>query len=271
MAEKYEMSYDGGYQDQPQVAELYDLMTYYNKRGDVKFYTEYCSEISGEVLELGCGTGRILIPIAQSGQKITGLDLSDHMLNQCRAKLEKQADEVAQRVRLVQADMTQFKIGRFFELIIIPFRPFQHLISVEDQISCLRSIHDHLTDSGRLIIDFFQVDMKFMSSIELSVEVEDMAEVELADGRKLRRSHRIVALHPARQFNDVEMIYYLTDTDGKIERIVQAFPFRYFFRYEVEHLLHRCGFTIVELYGDMDKSPLTDGSPEMIFVAEKIS
>ena len=85
----------------------------------------------------------------------------------------------------------------------------------------------------------------------------------------MRRTHRLKALHRAEQVNDVEMIFYVTYPDGHTERLVQAFPFRYFFRYEVEHLLARCGFRVVELLGGFDRSPLDDNSPEMIFVAEK--
>ena len=76
-------------------------------------------------------------------------------------------------------------------------------------------------------------------------------------------------VHRAEQFSDVELIYYITDANGRTERLVQGFPMRYFFRYEVEHLLARCGFSIVDVFGDCDKSPLGDNSPEMIFVARK--
>jgi len=85
----------------------------------------------------------------------------------------------------------------------------------------------------------------------------------------MRRRNRIATTHTAQQYNDVEIIYYLTDTTGKTERLVQSFPFRYFFRCEVEHLLARVGFEMEELYGDFDRSPLGDESPEMIFVAGK--
>ena len=71
------------------------------------------------------------------------------------------------------------------------------------------------------------------------------------------------------QFSRVELIYYLTDVFGKVTRMVQAFPMRYFFRYEVEHLLARCGFKVIELFGDFDRSPLAEESPEMICIAEK--
>jgi hypothetical protein len=85
----------------------------------------------------------------------------------------------------------------------------------------------------------------------------------------LKRTHRLAALHRAEQYNDIEMIHYVTHPDGHTERLVQAFPFRYFFRYEVEHLLARCGLKVIELFGSFDRSPLEDNSPEMIFVAEK--
>ncbi|MEE8414544.1 MAG: hypothetical protein V3R96_08325, partial [Dehalococcoidales bacterium] len=57
--------------------------------------------------------------------------------------------------------------------------------------------------------------------------------------------------------------------DAKTERLVHAFPFRYFYRYEMEHLLELCGFKVVDLYGDFERSEFTVDSPEMIFVAEK--
>jgi hypothetical protein len=85
----------------------------------------------------------------------------------------------------------------------------------------------------------------------------------------MRRCNRFVAMHRADQYNDVELIYYVTGQNGATQRFVQAFPFRYFFRYEVEHLLARAGFKVTELYGKFDRSPLGDNSPEMIFVARK--
>src|SRR5205807_7150750 len=93
-------------------------------------------------------------------------------------------------------------------------------------------------------------------------EIEDTPEFRLPDGRTLRRTFRNVRRHVSEQYNDVELIYYL---DG--QRIVQAFPMRYFFRYEVEHLLARCGFRVAALYGDFDKSEFGDESREMIFTA----
>jgi hypothetical protein len=96
------------------------------------------------------------------------------------------------------------------------------------------------------------------------------AEYEMSSGRRVRLTERVTAFHRAEQRNDVEMVYNVTHCDGREERLVMSFPFRYFFRYEVEHLLARCGFLVEELFGDFDRSRLQDHSPEMIFVARTV-
>lgn len=259
----------GAYSSQPVVAELYDLVPAYTKLTDRDFYLQYCREAHGKILELGCGTGRILVPAAQAGAAFTGLDLSESMLSRCQQKLRQMPREVQDRVTLVRGNMTDFDLGGTFKLVIIPFRPFQHLVSTEDQLACLQCINRHLDPDGKLVFDVFQVDLNRLCDPRFAEEVEDVPEYEIPDGRRLRRTCRIAAFHRAEQYNDTELIYYLTNNDGHTERIVQAFPFRYFFKYEMEHLLARCGFKIIEMFGDFDKSPLADNSPEMIFVAEK--
>ena len=100
-------------------------------------------------------------------------------------------------------------------------------------------------------------------------EIEDLPETLLSDGRQLRRTTRIAAFHREQQFNDIEMIYYVSHSDDRKERLVQSFPMRYFYRYEMEHLLTLCGFRVIELFGDFDRSEFASNSPEMIFMAEK--
>lgn len=259
----------GSYDTNPFLAEYYDYVPAYENRKDIDFYKKYAGDSEDEILEMGCGTGRILIPIARAGHYITGLDLSDYMLERCKEKVKKEPGEVQRRINLVKSDMSDFDIGIKFKLIIIPFRAFQHLLFFEDQLKCLECIYKHLDNEGKLIIDFFQVNMSFLTNPDYMVEKEDMSEIQLSDGRKLRRTNRIVKQHRAEQCNESEIIYYITHPQGKKERLVHAFPFRYFFRYEVVHLLARCGFRVVELFGDFDTSKLNDHSPEMIFVAKK--
>lgn len=264
------MSKYGSYEDHKFVAEVYDA-TYENRRShDIEFFIGYSRKAGGRTLELGCGTGRVLIPTAAAGCEITGLDFSPHMLKKCRQKLEKQPQEVRQRARLVQGDMTDFNTGETYSLVTIPFRPFQHLVTTEEQKACLAGIHRHLASDGLLIIDVFSPDFKRLYPWpDYDIEYEDLPEMQLDDGRKLRRTGRLTGFHPEEQYNDVELIYYITYPDGKTERQVQAFPMRYFFRYEMVHLLEICGFRVVELFGDFDKSAYIGDSPEMIFISEK--
>ena len=220
------------------------------------------------VLELGCGTGRVLLSLAEGGFRAVGLDLSEFMLARCRQKLEGKPAAIRERVRLVHGDMTEFDLRETFPLVIIPFRPFQHLLAVEQQLACLCCARRHLAPAGKLILDFFQTDARRMHDPQFTKESSPYPEARLPDGRRLRLAERVAAFHRAEQRNDVEMFYDVIHPDGRSERLVFAFALRYFFRYEVEHLLARSGFRTVELFGNFDRSPLRDDSPEMIFVAE---
>jgi SAM-dependent methyltransferase len=262
------MQRHGGYDTIPELAELYDAVPAYASRPDIGFYVELCRAARGDVLELGCGTGRVLIPAAEAGCRITGLDLSPHMLEQCRKKVAALPPEARERIRLVEGSMADFRLGRTFALITMPFRPLQHLVEVEEQLRCLRSARKHVEPGGSLVFDAFQVDPAKVGGAPETEETEETPEITLPDGRRLRRTYRILGKHRATQCNEVEIIYYLWQPGDAPRRIVQAFPFRYFYRYEIEHLLARAGFRVAELYGDFDRSALTDDSPEMIFVAE---
>jgi SAM-dependent methyltransferase len=264
------MSHYGGYSDIAELPELYDNIPRYTARRDVEFYVELCREALGGVLELGCGTGRVLIPAAEAGCTITGLDQSESMLQRCQAKVGELPAEIRKRVTLVHGDMTRFDIGRTFDLVTVPFRPVQHLITVEEQLRFLQCVRKHLAPNGRLVFDVFHPDPRYLMGPADSEEVEDTPETQLADGRTLRRTARFLSRRRAEQCSDIEIAYYLRDPSGETRRLVQRCPLRYFYRFELEHLLARAGFEMTALYGDFDKSSLGDESPEMIVVAGKV-
>jgi len=252
------------------TADLYDYIEPYRTRADVQFFVDAATTSGGPVLEVGCGTGRILIPTARAGIDIVGIDLSPHMLRVCRNHLVKEPEAVQRRVQLKQADMRNLRLDRKFKLITLPFRPFQHLTSVEDQLSCLHGIRKHLGENGRLILDLFNPSLELLVADNLGKEFGDEPEFTCPDGRRVVRLQKIVAREYSTQINQIELIYLVTHADGRKERLVHAFPMRYFFRFEVEHLLVRCGFTVEVLYGDYDKSPFGPEHPaELIFVATK--
>ena len=256
----------GGYEEREFVAGYYDAAYDERRRQDIDFFVEYSRQAGGRTLELGCGTGRVLIPTAIAGYEVTGLDMSYYMLQQCREKLSRQPEDVQQRIRLIEGDMTNFDTAEQYSLVTTPFRPFQHLITLEEQKACLECTNHHLVPGGFLILDLFHpYPPRLVPDPRYMEEIEDLPETALPDGRRLRRTNRTVAFHREQQYNDIEIIYYVTHPDGQQERLVQAFPFRY----EVEHLLELCGFRIVDLFGNYDRSPLSNDSPEMIFVARK--
>jgi SAM-dependent methyltransferase len=250
------------------IADYYDASPVVAGRTqDIVFYRSAAREYGDPVLELGCGTGRVTRALAEDGYRVTGLDNSERMLERATQKRAALATEARERVHFVQGDMTGFNVGEKFRLIVIPFRPFQHLIEVHQQVNCLICVRKHLAPRGRLIVDFFQTDARRMHDPMFNEE-QFVAEYEMSGGRRVRLTERVVAFHRSEQRNDVEMIYGVTHPGGRTERLVLAWTLRYFFRYEVEHLLARCGFRVNMVYGNFDRSPLQDDSPEMIFVAE---
>jgi len=265
------MTSSGGYDDYPFVAEFYDWVIPYRERQDVDFFVEMGRQARGPVLELGCGTGRILIPTARAGVEITGLDSSSRMLEMCRQKLAGEAEEAQSKVKLVKADMRCFDLRNPFRLVTIPFRPFQHLLTVGDQIACLRSVHTHLGEGGRLILDLFNPSLPRLADPKYLSEFEAEPEFTMPDGRKVARRHRLLQRDNLNQIIDVEFSYLVTYPDGRQEELCQAARLRYLFRFEAEHLLARCGFDIEHVYRDYDKSPYEEGEPgELIFVARKV-
>ena len=259
----------GGYDEFEFISGIYDTVYTNRFTRDVELFSKYARKAGVRTLELGCGTGRILIPTAIAGCKITGLDLSPYMLNICREKLSRLPDEVKKRVRLINGNMTGFDTGEQYALVTVPLRTFQHLVIVEDQKACLNCVYKHLLPGGQLMIDIFNPSLLMLHEQKVK-EQEDMPETELPDGRKVRRTVRTTAFHHEQQYTIHEFIYYITYPDGKKETKVQSFPFRYFFRYEFEHLLSICGFEVVELFGNFDRSEYSGNSPEMIFIARKM-
>jgi len=241
----------------PEVGLLYDAVPLYAARGDAAFYAEEASRARGPVLELGCGTGRVLLPIAQAGIDITGLDPSRPMLDRLRSK------PGAERLTLHEADARNFALGKRFALITAPFRVIQHLPAVDDQLRLLDSVTRHLAPGGRFIFDVFNPRFSALTS-DRTAETEDTPELTMADGRRFRRAAAVKNVRWIDQVSEVELVYYVNS-----ERYVQAFDMRWYTKVELEHLLARAGFTVEAVYGDFARGALTDASPEQVWVTTR--
>ena len=259
------------------IAEIYDshsseFYDHHAKRGDVQFYVGLATEFGGAALEIGCGTGRLLIPTARAGVCITGLDNSQEMLKICRKKIENESFEVRNRVNLTHGDMRDFSLGSKFSLITIPFGPFNYLVSIEEHIQCLNCLRSHLNETGVLVVDFWYPDLRVLWKSETGAEiVYEKTPFELRDGRNVSWGIRNTSVDYNRQIIQEELFYDVRYPDGHKEQLVYPCSMRYFFRYEVEHLLSRTGYKTESVYAGFDKEPFGTKYPsEMVFVARKV-
>src|SRR5688572_9067785 len=120
----------------PDFGLLYDSVPLYAARADVGFYVQEAASVRGAVLELGCGTGRILLPLARAGRTVVGVDTSRQMLVRCRVKVAAEPAPVRARITLHDDDIRAFDLGGevTYPLVIAPFRVLQQLTTVEDQV-----------------------------------------------------------------------------------------------------------------------------------------
>ena len=244
------------------VAEFYDFEQKDFVR-DIPFYLDYARECGGEVLELACGTGRILLPIARAGIKITGLDASGEMLNIARKKID---NAIGNKVTLVKGDMKAFELSKRYSLIFIAFRSFQCLLTKEEQLSCLECVCEHLVDDGTFIIDLFAPRHDLLAQVNRSIDLGKFYDEE-NDEYVTRRAEDKYDL--ARQTLHEDRFYEWTDKNGECHRRQWSFDLSYLFRYEAELLLEKCGFAVEQVYGDFDRSPYNYFSGEQVFVVRK--
>lgn len=251
-------------------AEYYDHVLPYRVRTDVAFFVERARTSGGPVLEVGCGTGRVLVPVAREGAPIVGVDLAAGMLDVCRRTLAAESEETRSRVELHQADMRTFDLGREFPLVMLPFRGFQHMLTVDDQLTALARLRRHVAPGGRLILDLFNPSLPFLGDERwLSSPMVEPA-FTMPDGRSVVRSYRIASRDYFSQTQEVEFVHEVTWPDGRVERDASRFWIRYVFRFEAEHLLVRAGFEVEALYGGYDGQTYGAVYPgELVFVARR--
>ena len=234
---------------------------------DFGFYLDYARQYGSPVLELACGTGRLLIPLAEAGIEMTGVDLSENMLAVCRQKVERR--QLAGRVNLVHASMVDYELSRKdFALAFIAFRSFMHLYSQQDQLACLRRTYEYLRPGGALIIDLFSPIYKLLAQ-EPDQPFSVRGKSDLPNGHHLIRKDRFLKNDPVLQIQYAELRFEEYDSEGALvaERTIPL-SMRYTFRYEMQLLLEKVGFEVVEFFRDYDKNSF-DGVGEIIVVAQR--
>jgi SAM-dependent methyltransferase len=226
---------------------------------DGPFYLELARRFGGSVLELGCGTGRVTIPLAQQGVQITGIDLVPQMLDRAKSK----AYDLP--IRWVEADARSFNLGTHFSVIFETGALFQHLLERSDQESMLAGVREHLEPSGHFVVSAIFPNAELMTSVE---EEQDWFSYLNDQSQEIRVSGT-QHYDPLKQIKTETAYRRWTDAEGN--QVVRCAPLmlRYVFPQEMEALLHYNGFTITERYGDHDFTPLTSESKHMIYMCQK--
>jgi SAM-dependent methyltransferase len=232
---------------------------------DIPFYRELARRCGGPILEPMCGSGRLLVPLARAGYRLTGVDVSSALLALARAKLT--AGGLLGQVELLEADIRQTAPAGPFGLVIVALNSFMHLSTATDQLAALGRIHAALRPDGLLALDLFNPDLRALAAYNGEL-VFDKSFVTSEDARV----HKFVAQHAdtAAQIIYIHFIYDELDAEGRVRRNVLPFTMRWLYRYELEHLLARAGFALEAVYGSYDLDEYRPESELMLAVARKV-
>jgi len=237
------------------VAGFYDII--YEKirdKIDRKFYMDKILATDGPVLEVGCGSGRLLVSALDKGADIYGIDLSNNMLDVLRSKINEE-----QHYRVTQDDMRDFYLNKKFKLIYAPFRVFSHMYTVQDQLNALKCIKNHLADDGVFVFDLYVPNpLMIYKDTEENIDFDG----EYEPGKNLRR---IVSIKTD-YINQINTIYTKFEVEdiNEINVFDNRFNMRYYFRYELEHLIKLSGLKLKIMYGDYNYSPLSNISNDFV-------
>ena len=239
-------------------AQIYDLENN-TFEPDGPFLLEIATRAGNPVLELGCGTGRLTIPLARDGVEITGLDVVPEMLQLAKHKAS------GLDIQWVLADAREFRLDRTYQLIFESGSVFQHMLTNSDQKAFLARVREHLDGEGLFVFGSFFPHPAQLENVE--VEKEWFTE-QHPGGWEIRVSG-------VEQYDELSQVKvetaYRRWNDANGEEVVKVAPLalRYSFPQELEALLQYNGFTVVERYGDYNASPLTNNSRLMIYVCRK--
>jgi ubiquinone/menaquinone biosynthesis C-methylase UbiE len=233
--------------------------------GDVAFYERLARGGGGAVLEIGCGTGRITVPLAQAGLEVTGIDLSEAMLAIARRKFAALPTSVQAHVNLINQDMTALNLGKCFNLVFVPFRSFQHVLTIDLQRKALKAIRRHLEPTGRLALHLFDPRLDFLC--DANNPPPGLSGTHPETGRRyvgeILQTH-FDHLNQVRR--DLWRYTEVGPNGGVLADDTREMALRWTYRWELHHLLRLCGFAVEAEYSDFVGSAPAYGR-ELVLVA----
>jgi SAM-dependent methyltransferase len=249
--------------DYDAIARFYDA-DHSSFADDLPFYRELARRTGGRVLDVMCGSGRLLIPLAQAGIRITGIDSSAAMIE--RAQMRVAAAGVTARVTLHHCDVRSALPPGPYNLAIVALNSFMHLTTIDDQLTALAHIHHALNPDGLLAIDVFNPHTRNLADCDGELVLERT--FRLDDGVLVCKCVAQRA-DMAQQINHVTFVYDELDGNGGMRRTMHTMALRWLYRYELEHLLERAGFVAEVVYGSYDLDPFGAGSDIILTVARR--
>lgn len=245
-------------------AEWYDIFYSAADPGDIEFYHGLCEASGGPILEIGVGTGRIALPLAERGMEIVGIDLYEPMLKVAQQTALDRAP-LSGSLKLIQADMKNFDLNRQFPVVTIPARTLLLATSEEEQIRTLCSAAKHLEPDGTLAFNLFYPDPEMLAD---NPDEEFLLEVvEKPDGgRYVLTAKNQFDLNL--QMNHGTQIAEELDAKGKVLRREElGVVVRYLYPDQVIAMCDLVGLDVIEMWGDFEGGELDEDSDEIVVLA----
>lgn len=236
--------------------QLYDIINSRITEQDLPFYLDSIKKYGDPILELACGTGRLTIPIKEEGYAITGVDISEDMVNEARKKAREKKIDITIHVE----DIRDFDLQNKFSLVILPFNSICHLHDYESIFSCLTCIKKHLRHDGRFIIDVFNPSFEHLTRDKETIAL--IGEYALHN-QKVKITESNIYNH-ADQINYIKWHYDIEGVETTID-----LNMRMFYPQELDNYLKCAGFKIEKKYGAFDKSEFKPNSEKQIIVAKR--
>lgn len=250
------------------IAAYYDAM-HASLTEDVGLILSLAAE-GGPVLELGCGTGRLLILLARAGRRVTGIDRSPAMLQLARERLQKEPEAVRERATLLCADMIDFSLGEpRFKLALVSYNTFLHLDAARAMAAC-RNIRRHLAPEGRLFIDVVNPLVVEQTPNDNFLTHERILRDEKA--QELVLVFAANRLDEGRQELEITWIFDASPLDGgMVQRRVANVTYHYYFPHQLELMLDEAGLDVVAIYGNYRQEPYSEDAERLLILARRRS